>query len=245
MRIVSVINQKGGVGKTATSINLSAGLCMNGKKVLLIDLDPQASATLSLFKNYFEESIYNVFNRECDIDKTIKQYKENFYIVPSDIQLAGVEIRVDFDAYDILKNQLGELKGFDYIIIDNPPAINLFTINSLLASQKVIIPVKTDYLSLKGFDQLKQTIERVQKKNSDLSIQGVVFTQYDQRRNLDKDVIEGFDLKEKTRRFKTTIRTNVEIAEAPSRQQTIFEYAPKSNGADDYYNLTKEVLSDG
>lgn len=242
--IVCIANQKGGVGKTTTAINLGAGLTQFGKKVLLIDLDPQASLTKAMFgKRKFIKSVYNVFNFDVSLKDTIFPYNDYIKVIPSNKKLAGIAGQVDFDMYEILKDQIIEIEGFDYCIIDNPPALNLLTVNSLLASDRIIIPIKTDYLSLKGFDDLKETIKKVQKKNKKLLIEGVLFTLFDKRRNLDKNIIEGFDKTETIKRFKTIINTNAELQETPTKRKSIFEYAPKSKGAHDYLCLTKEVLN--
>jgi len=243
LKVISILNQKGGVGKTTTTVNLAGGLAKLGKKVLVVDIDPQANLTSSLFKKEFNTSIHDVFISRKNLNDVIQKYNSNIFVIPSDIQLAGIEISPEFDMYDVLKLQLKNFSNFDFCLIDNPPALNLFTVNSLLASNSIIIPVKTDYLSLKGFDQLLNTIHRVQKRNRKLTVQGVLFTLFDKRRNLDKNVIEGFDVSKKTKRFKTIIRSNVELSEAPAYKKTIFEYAPKCNGSEDYLQFSKEVLN--
>lgn len=241
MKVISIVNQKGGVGKTTTTINLGAGLSRAGKKVLLIDIDPQASLTASLDVEDPDSNLYQVFNEEKTLKEVIKKHRE-FDIIPADITLADVESNTNYEAYNVLKRGLKSIANYDYVLIDCPPSLGVFTTNSFIASDFVLIPVQTEFLSVRGFDQLIKGFEKIKDNGNDkLEIMGAVFTLFDQRRTLDKLSIKSL-LKEDIHIFNTFIRRSVDLAEAPLRKQTIFEYNKNGKGAEDYSDLTNEVL---
>ena len=251
-RIIAIANQKGGVGKTTTSVNLSACLATLGKKVLLIDIDPQgnASSGVGVKKAEIESCIYDVLIDDEDIKDVIQQTKvENLYIVPATISLAGAEIElVSTVSREIrLKNALQEVKGrFDYIIIDCPPSLGLLTINALTASDAIIIPVQCEYYALEGLSQLLSTVRLVQKHlNKNLMIDGVLLTMLDARTNLGIQVIDEVKKYFRDKVYKSIIPRNVRLSEAPSHGEPIIIYDAKSRGAELYLELAREVIKNG
>ena len=254
-KVISLVNQKGGVGKTTTSINLSASLAVLGKKVLLIDLDPQGNTTtgVGINKGEINRSIYDVLIKECSLEEAIIKTKyKNFYVVPASINLAGLGNEfigksltdASFKKGEQLKNCLNDIKeSFDYIIIDCPPSLDVITINALTASNSVIIPVQCEFFALEGITQLLKTIRQAQKNlNPALDIEGVLLTMLDSRTNLGFEVVEdirGF-FKEKV--YNTIIPRLVRLTEAPSHGEPIIAYDPKSRGSEAYINLAKEVI---
>lgn len=251
-RIVAVTNQKGGVGKTTTSVNLGACLAYIGKKVLLVDIDPQGNATsgVGVEKGDVQQCIYDVLVDDVDVKDTIKQSKvENLSIVPATISLAGAEIElVPTISREVrLKKALEKVKGeFDYIIIDCPPSLGLLTINALTASDAVVIPVQCEYYALEGLSQLLSTVRLVQKHlNHDLMIDGVLLTMLDARTNLGIQVIEEVKKYFQDKVYRTIIPRNVRLSEAPSHGEPIIIYDPKSRGAEVYLELAKEVVANG
>lgn len=251
-RIIAITNQKGGVGKTTTSVNLGACLAYIGKKVLLVDIDPQGNATsgVGVEKGDVQQCIYDVLVDDVDIYETIKQSKvENLSIVPATISLAGAEIElVPTISREVrLKKALEKVKDqFDYIIIDCPPSLGLLTINSLTASDAVIIPVQCEYYALEGLSQLLSTVRLVQKHlNQDLMIDGVLLTMLDARTNLGIQVIEEVKKYFQDKVYRTIIPRNVRLSEAPSHGEPIIIYDAKSRGAEVYLELAKEVVANG
>ena len=255
-KIISLVNQKGGVGKTTTSINLSASLAVLGKKVLLIDLDPQGNTTtgVGINKGDIEKSIYDVLIGECKIkDAMIKTKYKNLYMLPATINLAGLDIELveksqhesGFLKGEQLKIHLQEIKDdFDYIIIDCPPSLGVITTNALTASNSVIIPVQCEFFALEGITQLLRTIMLAQKTlNPTLDIEGVLLTMLDSRTNLGFEVVEDIRKFFKEKVYNTIIPRLVRLTEAPSHGEPIIAYDPKSRGSEAYLNLAKEVIS--
>lgn len=249
-KIIAVANQKGGVGKTTTTINLSACLAEKGKKVLAIDLDPQGNTTsgLGIEKENVENSVYELMLGECSIQEImIKTEIENLYILPSNVNLAGAEIEligVNEREY-ILKNEVDYIKdNFDFIIIDCPPSLNMLTINAMTTANTVLVPIQCEYYALEGLSQLIYTINLVQERlNPELQMEGIVFTMYDARTNLSLQVVENVKNNLNTTNiYKTIIPRNIRLAEAPSHGKPINLYDKKSTGAESYRLLAEEVI---
>lgn len=244
MKIISFLNQKGGVGKTTSTINIGAGLAKLNKKVLLIDFDPQASLSCSLGIDTPEYSIYDILKHGTSPEKVIVK-KGKLSVIPGSIDLSAAdhEFRNTTGKEKMLKEALKKIKKFDYILIDCPPSLGLLTINALAASHEVFIPVQTEFLALQGLGQLIETLSVVTKRiNPLLSIGGIIGTRYN-RRKINKDVIEYLTSNFKEMAFKTVIRENVALTEAPSFGHDIFSHDPDSNGAKDYLALCKEIVS--
>lgn len=251
-KIISIANQKGGVGKTTTSVNLGSCLAYIGKKVLLVDIDPQGNATsgIGIEKADVDQCIYDVLVDDVEAKMVIRPTSvENLYAIPATIQLAGAEIElVPTISREVrLKRALEEVKDeFDYIIIDCPPSLGLLTLNSLTASDSVIIPVQCEYYALEGLSQLLNTVRLVQKHlNHDLKIEGVLLTMLDARTNLGLQVIEEVKKYFKEKVYRTIIPRNIRLSEAPSHGEPIITYDPKSRGAEVYLELAKEVVENG
>lgn len=251
-RIIAIANQKGGVGKTTTAINLSACLAEAGQRVLTVDFDPQGNATtgLGFEKGYMDKTVYELLVGECQIDECIiKEVQDNLDILPSDVNLAGAEIELlDTEGKEsLLKNELEKVaKNYDFVIIDCPPSLSLLTINALTAADTVLVPIQCEYYALEGLSQIMQTIDLVRKKlNPKLELEGVVFTMYDARTNLSLQVVENVKSHLNKTIYKTIIPRNVRLAEAPSHGMPINLYDSKSTGAESYRMLTAEVISRG
>lgn len=248
-RIIAVANQKGGVGKTTTSINLSASLAAKGKKVLVIDTDPQGNTTsgFGIDKNNIDETIYELILEECTImDCTIQNVIPNVSVIPSNVNLAAAEIEligVDRKEF-ILKNAVDfVVDKYDYIIIDCPPSLNMLTINSMTTADSVLVPIQCEYYALEGLSQLIHTVNLVKERlNPDLEMEGVIFTMYDSRTNLSMQVVENVKNNLSQYIFKTLIPRNIRLAEAPSYGQPITIYDPKSAGAEAYMDLAEELI---
>ncbi len=251
-RIIVVANQKGGVGKTTTAVNLSASLAKLGKKVLVVDMDPQGNSTsgLGIDKNEIENSIYAVLIGECGIQEAILDTDyDNLSIVPSNIDLSGAEIelmQIEEKEF-ILDAQLSDLRdAYDFIIIDCPPSLNILTVNSMCAADTVLVPLQCDYYALEGLSQLMQTIALIQERlNPDLDLEGVVFTMYDARTNLSAQVVENVKSNFDGHIYDSIIPRNVRLAEAPSYGMPITDYDPRSAGAESYLRLAQEVIERG
>lgn len=251
-RIIAVTNQKGGVGKTTTAINLSACLAEAGQRVLTIDFDPQGNTTsgLGLEKGNIDNTVYELLMGECSVESCIlPSVQERLDVMPSDVDLAGAEIELlDLEKKEsILKKNIRKIeKNYDYIIIDCPPSLNLLTINALTAANTVLVPIQCEYYALEGLTQVLKTIGLVKKKlNPALEIEGVVFTMYDSRTNLSSEVVENVKQHLNENIYKTVIPRNVRLAEAPSYGMPINLYDSRSTGAESYRLLAAEVISRG
>lgn len=248
-RIIAVANQKGGVGKTTTAINLSACLAEKNKKVLTLDMDPQGNTTsgLGVDKNQAENTVYELILDESELSDCIySSVMENLSVIPSNINLSGAEIElIGFESKEyLLKSKLDMIKNnYDYIIIDCPPSLNLLTINAMTAADSVIVPIQCEYYALEGLSQLIHTIDLIKERlNPKLEIEGVVFTMYDARTNLSLQVVENVKENLDTTIYKTIIPRNVRLAEAPSHGKPINVYDPRSTGAESYRLLAQEVI---
>ena len=251
-RTIVIANQKGGVGKTTTSINLSASLAQQGKKVLVVDMDPQGNTTsgLGIEKDTLDKTVYQLLLGEIQIeDCLIREKFENLSIIPSNVNLAGAEIElidVENKQY-LLKNALDQIREqYDFVIIDCPPSLNMLTINAMCAGNTVLVPIQCEYYALEGLTQLMHTIDLVKDRlNPDLEIEGVVFTMYDARTNLSLQVVENVKANLHQNIYKSIIPRNVRLAEAPSYGMPITMYDPKSTGAESYKLLAEEVIHRG
>lgn len=248
-KIIAVANQKGGVGKTTTAINLSAALAEKGKKVLVVDIDPQGNTTsgFGIEKNELENTVYELMLGECSVkDCMIEDVIPNLSIIPSNVNLAAAEIElIEADKKEyILKNELDWVKDkFDFVIIDCPPSLSMLTVNSMTASDSVLVPIQCEYYAMEGLSQLIHTINLVKKKlNPYLEMEGVVFTMYDSRTNLSQEVVESVKEALEERVFEANIPRNVRLAEAPSYGMPICKYDANSAGALAYASLADEII---
>jgi chromosome partitioning protein len=251
-RIIAITNQKGGVGKTTTAINLSSCLAEAGQRVLTVDFDPQGNTTsgLGLEKDNIDYTVYELLMGECTIQQCIMpSIQERLDVMPSDVDLSGAEIELlDVENKDsILKMNLNKLETkYDFVIIDCPPSLNLLTINALTAADTVLIPIQCEYYALEGLSQVLNTVNLVKKKlNPRLEVEGVVFTMYDARTNLSLEVVENVKAHLHENIYKTIIPRNVRLAEAPSYGMPINMYDSRSSGAESYRLLAAEVISRG
>ena len=251
-KIIAIANQKGGVGKTTTSINLSAALAAKGKNVLVIDTDPQGNTTsgFGIEKNELENTIYELMLSECSIKECIiNDVIKGVSIIPSNVNLAATEIEligVDRKEF-ILKREVEWIKeSYDYIVIDCPPSLNLLTINSMTTADSVLVPIQCEYYALEGLSQLIHTINLVKERlNNDLDMEGVVFTMYDSRTNLSMQVVENVKSNLNQKVFSTVIPRNIRLAEEPSYGMPINMYDSKSAGAEAYMSLAEEIINNG
>ncbi|MGN8224048.1 MULTISPECIES: ParA family protein [unclassified Gracilimonas] len=248
MKTIALTNQKGGVGKTTTTINLGAGLAKLGKKVLLIDLDPQANLTYSLrtHSHRLEKTVYHALRGGANVDDIIIEHN-GFDFIPSSLELSGAELELASEPAresllkDVMK-QLEEDYDYDYVLIDCPPNLGLLTLNAFTAVKDIFIVLQSEYLALHGLSKLLDLVKVVQQRlNNQLEVGGIICTLYDSRKNLNKEVVGHIKDYFGPKVFKTIIRDNVALAEAPSHHKTIFEYDGNSAGAQDYFALAKEI----
>ena len=251
-RIIAIANQKGGVGKTTTAINLSACLADKGKKVLAVDMDPQGNMTsgLGLDKEFLEKTVYDMIIGESDIEEVLqKETIENLDVLPTNIDLSAAEIElIDVENKEfIVRNSIQKIRdNYDFVIIDCPPSLSMLTINAMTTADSVLVPIQCEYYALEGLSQLIHTVELVKDRlNPDLEIEGVVFTMYDARTNLSLQVVENVKDNLQQNIYKTIIPRNIRLAEAPSYGMPINQYDPKSAGSESYMRLADEVISKG
>lgn len=248
-RVIALVNQKGGVGKTTTTINVGAGLSRAGKKVLLIDMDPQGSLTIGvgIDTSKLWATTYEVITGEAAASKAIR--RGSIDVIPADIRLSGAELELSgVTGRELVLRQAIQdiLPSYDYVLLDCPPSLGLITINTLAAAQEIYVPLQAEFLALNGMAQLMSTFKTVKKRlNPQLEIGGIVITHYDKRKKLNQEVLERIREYFPEKVFETLIRSNVSVAEAPGFGQDIFTYKPDSNGAEDYGNLCVEILERG
>jgi chromosome partitioning protein len=250
--IITIANQKGGVGKTTTSINVSAALAFLGFKTLLVDMDPQANSTVSFIDpRIVDYSVFDLLeNNDLEVDKVVKDTNiNNLSILPASIALAKLESKLigEIDGHFRLKDKIDVFKfKYDYIIVDTPPTLGLITINSLVAATHLLIPIQSSYFALEGTDDLLETIDKVRaRSNPDLVLLGVLVTMHDKRTIIAKDSVSHIEQLFGDKVFKTIISRNVRLEESPAYKESIFTFAPNSKGAEEYQALAKEILKNG
>ena len=239
-RIIAVVNQKGGVAKTTTVLNVGAGLARHGKSVLLVDIDPQGSLTKALAVDIREDenTLYELMTGKTEIDKAIRHLPGGYDLIPGDGRLSGIQKGTAH-----LKEALAPVvRKYDYILIDSSPYIGVLTVNAMVACKEIFVPLKPDYLAVMGINQLMQAVNQVRTINKTLKVTGVIITMYNGRKRLANAIEEELKDRYGKELFETRIRENVALAEAPTAGQDIFQYAPKSNGAKDHEALVNEII---
>jgi chromosome partitioning protein len=247
MRKIALVNQKGGVGKTTTAVHLADALARLGKRTLLLDLDPQANATISfgLKPHELPNNTYTLLTGRSAAADSLVALSPHLSIAPSSIDLAGAEMELAgaIGREYVLRNALESVTGFDFVLVDSPPSLGLLSVNGLTYVDEVFIPVQCEFLALHGLSLLLRTIELVKRRlHPELDVTGVIACMYDGRKSLAREAVREIESHFGEEAFRTRIRTNVRLAEAPSHGKTIFSYAPDSYGAEDYMNLAREVL---
>ncbi len=246
-KVISVFNQKGGVGKTTVSINIAAGLSRKNKKVLLLDIDPQSNCSSGISAEDIDKGIYELLSGEIGLEEVIIKINKNLDLLPSTSDLAALPLEANEESsdYNLLKDSIsGVLDDYDYIIIDCPPALGILSINSLVASDGIIVPIQTEYFALEGVSKLMETIDMIKKGvNKNIEIEGVLLNMVDARNNLSKEVIKQVRSYFGDLVYKTTIPRNVRLAEAPSYSMSIYDYDRISKGARSFSKLIKEIIS--
>jgi len=249
--IIAIANQKGGVGKTTTTINLAAALASKGVKTLVVDLDPQGNSSMSFLDiHQLEKSMYDALTEDhihlADIIKPAEKI-EKLFIAPATISLAKIEAKLigELDSHYRLKDELASVQdAYDYIIIDTPPTLGIITVNALVAASHVLVPIQASYFALEGTDDLLETIDKIKvRANPELQILGALITMYDKRTLLAKDIYDQIQRVFGAKVFETVITKSVRLEESPAYRESIFTFAPRSTGAYEYYRLSEEVLS--
>ena len=249
MRTISIMNQKGGVGKTTSSINIGAGLAKLGRKVLLLDLDPQAhlSYSLGLQAHELPSTMYEVLRGKTDLSLILVE-KDGLWIAPSSLNLSAADIELaslpgrEFLLLEALEN----VKGYDVLLVDCPPNLGLLSINAMTATREIFIPLQTEFLALQSLGKILETVQTVKRRlNKHLEVTGIICTRYSRQKRLNREVVQKIQEYFGDKLFETKIRENIALAEAPSFGQDIFHYRPDSHGAEDYLSLCKEIIQRG